>query len=199
MFTRIVTVTGAKDIDNGIEFIRDVVTPVMRSQKGWRGTTASANREEGVFAVLSIWETDADRDASESALLKLREDGRNQLGGTAVSVDYYEELTAELTKIPTIGSKLLLTKVTMDPAKIDEIASAFTSIVLPVVKEAPGFMALRHMVNRETGDGLLGTTWADAASRDKARAMAEERQRSGVPVTIVERSERDIVFMDLPH
>jgi hypothetical protein len=30
-----------------------------------------------------------------------------------------------------------------------------------------------------------------------ARAMAEERQRSGVPVTIVERSERDIVFMDL--
>src|SRR3954463_9068648 len=101
MFTRIVSFTGAKDIDSGIAYVRDVVTPVLHSQRGWRGTTASADKVSGVFSVLTLWETEADRDASESALLKVREEGHTIIGGQ-MSVDYYEQVSAQITKRPEI-------------------------------------------------------------------------------------------------
>lgn len=198
MFTRIVGFTGAKDIDSGIEFVRDVVTPVLRSQRGWRGTTASASRTDHVFAVLTLWESDADRDASESALSKVRDEGHKIIGGH-MTVEYFEEVGGEMAKTPTIGSKLFVTRVSMDPAKLDENITRFTREVAPDITSAPGFLAYRQMVNRKTGDALVGTTWANADSRRKARAAAEERARRGqLPVTIRERSERDIVFIDLP-
>ncbi|MBK5306891.1 MAG: hypothetical protein JJD92_09415 [Frankiaceae bacterium] len=198
MFTRIVSFTDAKDLDSGIAFVRDVVTPVLHSQRGWRGTTASADRSAGVFAVLTLWESEADRDASESALLKVRDEGHKVIGGH-VNVEYFEEVGGAFAAMPTIGSKLLVTRVSMDAAKVDEIIAEFGREVAPQITSAPGFQAYRQMVNRETGDAIVGTTWADADSRSKALAMAEERQRSGkMPVTIRERSERDIVFIDLP-
>ena len=200
MFTRMVTFAGAKDIEHGTEFVRDVVSPVLHSQKGWRGTTASVDRLSGVFAVLTLWETDTDRDSSESALEKVRDEGHKVIGG-AMSVDYYEQVSAQIANTPTTGSKLLVTRLSLDTASLDENIAFFASEVTPQVTSAPGFMALRVMVNRATGDALVGTTWENVDSRRKAFAMAEERQRSGklpATVSIRERSERDIVYVDLP-
>ena len=57
MFVRVNTVTGAKDMDAGVEFLRDKVVPEVRGQKGFRGLTASGNRSTGEFGILSIWES----------------------------------------------------------------------------------------------------------------------------------------------
>jgi hypothetical protein len=71
--------------------------------------------------------------------------------------------------------------------------------VLPQIKAGPGLLAVRQMVNRQTGEALVGTAWADRASMRTAADAAAERQRStDLPVTIVSRSEREIVFVDLP-
>ena len=40
MHVRVVTFTGAKDIDAGIKFLEETVNPVLNSQKGYRGFTA---------------------------------------------------------------------------------------------------------------------------------------------------------------
>jgi heme-degrading monooxygenase HmoA len=197
MFTRIVNFSGAKDIDSGIEFVRDVVTPVLHSQHGWRGTTVSADRINRFYSVLTLWETETDRDGSESALLKVRDEGHKIIGGQ-LSVEYFEQVGADIAKKPTTSSKLLVTKVSMDAAKVDDNIAFFTREVAPQLRSAPGFQAWRQLINRTTGDAIVGTTWTDADSRRKAVAMAEERQRSGqMPVTLRERSERDILFVDL--
>jgi heme-degrading monooxygenase HmoA len=198
MFTRMVNFTNAKDIDSGIDYVRDVVTPVLHSQRGWRGTTVSADRPNRYFSVLTLWETEADRDASESALLKVRDEGHEIIGGD-ITVEYYEQVRAQLAKKPAVGSKLLVTRLSMEPAKVDQSIAFFDREVAPQITSAPGFLAYRQMVNRKTGEAVLGTTWANSESRRKAAAMAEERQRSGkMPVTIRERTERDILFVDLP-
>jgi hypothetical protein len=198
MFTRMVNFTNAKDIDSGIDYVRDVVTPVLHSQRGWRGTTASADRPNRYFSVLTLWETEADRDASESALLKVRNEGHEIIGGD-ITVEYYEQVRAQLAKKPSVGSKLLVTRLSMEPAKVDQSIAFFDREVAPQITSAPGFLAYRQMVNRKTGEAVLGTTWANSESRRKAAAMAEERQRTGkMPVTIRERTERDILFVDLP-
>jgi len=114
MFTRIVSFTGAKDIDAGIAYVRDTVAPVLHQQKGFRGTTASADRAGKVFSVLSLWDTAADREASESALLKVREEGQKIIGGQ-LTVELFEAGVATFSlEIPDVGSFEL-------PAPLDNV------------------------------------------------------------------------------
>ena len=198
MFTRIVSFTDAKDIDAGIEFVRSTVAPLLHQQKGFRGTTASTDRAGGLFSVLSLWESEADRDASDSALLKVREEAVKIIGGH-LSVELFEEVFFELVGgPPSVGSFLLVTRAKSDPAKVDEVVERFRGEVLPQIRTAPGLLAVRQMVNRETGDGAVGTLWRDADAMRAGLRAAEERQRTlELPVTIVDRSQREIVFVDL--
>ena len=78
MHVRLVTFTGAKDIDAGVKFLEEKVEPAMSSQQGYRGLTASVAREGGVFAVLSLWDTAEDRDASEAALASSRQEANRR-------------------------------------------------------------------------------------------------------------------------
>src|SRR5579859_59725 len=107
MFTRTVTFTGATDIDAGMRYLQDTVAPLLREQKGFRGMTASADRSGGVLGVLSLWETEADRNASETTLVKGREEGLRLIGGE-MTVENFEELLVEIAEPPVVGRSLLL-------------------------------------------------------------------------------------------
>lgn len=197
MFTRVVTFTEATDIDGGIAYVRDTVSPVLQQQKGFRGTTASADRAGKLFSVLTLWETATDRENSESALLKIREEGQKVIGGE-LTVELFEEVLVELVGKPVVGASLLVRRVTMDPAKVDENLAYFKTEVLPTIKANPGLIAVRNMLNRTTGDGLTGTSWTDKASMESAVADAEKRvaQAEG-RVVLGEQSKRELVFVDL--
>jgi heme-degrading monooxygenase HmoA len=198
MFARTVTFTGATDIDAGMRYLQDTVAPLLREQKGFRGLTASADRSSGVLGVLSLWETEADRDASESTLVKAREEGQRVIGGE-MTVEHFEELLVEVDQPPTVGCSLLLRRLSMDPGKIEENLGFFRREVLPQIKANPGFCAVRNMINRQTGEGMVGTVWADRASIDGAAEAAEARRQQAAQrgVTFGEQSKREIVFVDL--
>jgi len=198
MHTRVVTFTGAKNIDGGIAFLRDTVVARLNEQKGYRGLTASADRSGGVFAALSLWETEADRDASESALAKTRQEGLAIVGGE-LTVETFEELLAEIVEPPAPGLALMVTRISMDPAKIDENFAFFKSNVLPRIKASPGFRGLRHMINRQRGQGLVGSAWADQDAMEAAAADAQSRRQEAITrgVSFGETSYREIVFTDL--
>jgi heme-degrading monooxygenase HmoA len=65
----------------------------------------------------------------------------------------------------------------MDPAKVDEQVDFFRSTVLPELKGTPGFLAVRNMIDRSTGEGGVGTIWADEESMQASEATAEERRQ----------------------
>lgn len=199
MFTRTVTFTGATDIDAGVRYLRDTVAPLMREQKGFRGVTASAGRSSGVLGVLSLWDTEAERDASENTLVMAREEGQRVIGGE-VAVEHFEELLAEIVSPPAAGCWLLLRRISMNPADIEDNLDFFQREILPLAKASPGFCAVRNMINRQTGAGMTGTVWADRASMDAwaqaAEARREQAARRGV--TFGEQSRREIVFADMP-
>jgi heme-degrading monooxygenase HmoA len=198
MFTRTVTFTGATDIEAGTRYLRDTVVPLLREQAGFRGVVASADRSGGVLGVLSLWDTAADRDASESTLVKAREEGQRVIGGQ-LSVEQFEELLLEVDTPPAPGRCLLLRRISMDPARIDENLGVFTQQVLPQIKAQPGFCAIRTMMNRQTGQGMVGTIWADQASMDAAAEAGEARRERAAQqgVTFGEQTKREIVLVDL--
>lgn len=200
MFTRIVTFTGTSNIDAGLRYLQDTVAPLLREQKGFRGVTASADRPGRVLGVLSLWETEADRDASDSMLDNARKEGQRLIGGE-ITVEHFEELLAEIDKLPMVGCSLLVRRVSMNPAKVDENLGFFRQEVLPRMRARAGFCAARTMMNRQTGEGLAGSVWADRAALDAWLEVAETTRRQQAEargVNFGEVSKREIVFADMP-
>ena len=198
MFTRMVTYTKTTDIDAGLRYLRDTAVPVLRGQNGFRGVTASADRSGGVLGILSLWETEADRDASESPMGKAREEAQRLVGGD-LAVELFEELVVDLDRRPAVGNSLLLRRISMDPATVGENADYFRSEVLPQIKSGPGFCAARYMINRATGEGAVGTLWVDEAARDAAAEAADKRRQQAAQrgVTFGEQSSRELVLVEL--
>jgi hypothetical protein len=119
------------------------------------------------------WETEADVDASESAVDKARQDAVNVIGGK-FTVERYEQLVSELQPPgPTVGSKLHIREIKMDPAKIDENLEFFKQVTVPEFRNSKGFLALRNLMNRTTGEGRVGTIWGDEASLQAQLAQTE--------------------------
>ena len=198
MHTRVVSFTGAKDIDAGIGFLQEKVLPVMKDQRGYRGLTASADRAGGVFAVLSLWDTAEDREASDSMFASNRQEAADVIGGE-MKVEKYELLVTEMGQEPPgPGSALMVTRISMDPEKVDENIEYFKSDVAPRIKASEGFRGLRNMMNRATGEGLVGTVWSnqEALKRAAADAQARRDEAAARGVTPGEMSMREIVFVD---
>jgi len=199
MYTRVLTFTGVSDVDAAVSMVRGSARQVVRSQRGYQGLVGSADRSGGVFGILSRWETEADRDASESALTKTRQETQQGIGGD-LTVEMFEERVVEVTQPPTAGSALMVSRFRVDPAKVEEIIGVFEREIAPQITAAPGFRTLRNMINPQTGDGLVGTVWDDqqamqaAAEADKARRA----EATGRGVTFGDISYREILFTDLP-
>jgi len=198
MYARVVMFTGASKIDEGVDYLRDVVTPILRQQKGYRGTFGSADRNQGTFGVLTLWESEADRDASDSALAKVRDEAVRITGGT-LNIELYEAVLQDAVGPPSTGAALLLRRVSMEPGRVTENLEFFSREILPQIQQEPGYLATRQMINRQTGEGVVSTVWKDAASRRAAAESAVRRQQqSAGRVTFGEQSEREVVFVDVP-
>jgi heme-degrading monooxygenase HmoA len=198
MYARIVQSTAATDIDGGVAFVRDTVVPVIRQQHGYRGLIISADRKAKVFGVLSLWADKADLDASNSAMAKTRAEGQKVIGGE-LTAEGFEEVLFEATQPPAAGTSLLVRRLTMDPGKVDDNIEFFRTTVLPQIKATAGFRGVRQMINRETGDAIVGTLWDDAAAMDDAAIEAEQRQAQAAGrVTLHEQTKREILLVDVP-
>lgn len=179
MYARLITVRGAQRIDDAVDFVKENVIPDLRQQNGFDSLNLAGNRSEGTFTVLTVWQTEADRDSSEGFSEKARNEALKILGGE-MTVDHFEEVVREAgsTSAPP-GAKLQVRPIKMDPAKVDENLAFFKEAVLPDITSTPGFVAVRQLINRQTGDGRVGTVWVDEASLKAARQKAEERRAIG--------------------
>jgi heme-degrading monooxygenase HmoA len=129
----------------------------------------------------------------------LRQQGLDVVGGE-LTVDNYEELVQEMASPPPVGSALMITRISMDPSKVDENLRFFRSQVAPRITAAPGFRALRNMIDRKTGRGIVGSAWADQDAMKNAATQAEARRDEGRArgVSFDGDSFREIVFVDMP-
>jgi hypothetical protein len=93
----------------------------------------------------------------------------------------------------------MVTRISMDPEKIDENLACFKSDVVARMKASPGFRGMRNMMNRSTGKGVVGTVWSEADARKRAADEALSRRNEGTArgVTFGEVSFREILTVDL--
>lgn len=195
MYTRLLTFKGATDIGGGTTYLREEVLPILSSQPGYRGVTASANRSANVFGVLSVWETENDRASSDSALENARQGALKIVGGN-LTVENLEVVAAGAVRPITAECKLLITRLGMDPAKIDDIVAFFTSDVFPVFKAQPGFCGLHNMIDRAAGKAVVGSAWETQDAIDAYLTIQPERRTIAESrgVRFDEQETREILF-----
>jgi heme-degrading monooxygenase HmoA len=86
-------------LDRFMTFLRDTVVPTLRSLKGYRSAWAMVNRDSGRMLVVSVWDTAADREASDAAVSAQRRQAAEvaQMQGP-VQVKLYEATLSELSQ-----------------------------------------------------------------------------------------------------
>ena len=175
MHTRLLTFRGAEDIDGGAAFLREKALPVISAQTGYRGVTASGNRSANVFGVLSIWETEQDRAASDTALGEARDEVLGIVGGD-LTVENFEVAAAGAVKPITAECKLLITRLSMDPADVEDVVAFFNSEVFPFFKSQPGFCGLHNLIDRSSGKAVVGSAWETSEAIDAYLGVQPERR-----------------------
>src|SRR2546423_11634930 len=149
MYTRVVTLSGVQDIDAMLAYVQETALPGLRAQKGYKGFSVSADRANGVVGTLSMWETQADRDASDSALVKLREDTAAKFAKD-MQVDSFRDRGLEMSKPPAVGSRLVVTLPSRGPGKIVENLETLKNGVPPQIKAAPAVRTIGVMSDAHT-------------------------------------------------
>ena len=179
MYARLITVRGATRIDEAVDFVKENVVPGLRQQRGFESINLAGSRAAGIFTVLTVWQTEVDRDSSESFSEKARNEALKILGGE-MAVEHFEETVWELGPTPPgPGARLQVRSMRMDPARVEENLAFFKETVLPDIKSTPGFVAVRQLINRRSGEGRVGTVWADEPSLLGAIEKAEQRRALG--------------------
>jgi heme-degrading monooxygenase HmoA len=96
-FVRVNDFTGSPaNIDEAITFARGRVLPALKAQKGFLASVVGVNRQTGRLIASSIWETAADREASEPVVQDLRREAGRLANSTDVRVELYETAFVEI-------------------------------------------------------------------------------------------------------
>src|ERR1700750_3144751 len=197
MRARVNLITAAPDrMVDTIGYIKTSVRPAVDSMEGSLGLSLYANAEIGVAILESFW---ASREAlihSEQMAAPRRTDVVRRAVGT-VSVERYRVPVYEREAPLDTAAGLRLTRMDMDPPRIEDTVECFGATVVPRLADARGFCGALLLVDRDTGRSISETMWASrkalAASRGEAAAVRVETvQSTGALIRAVE--EYDLVF-----
>jgi heme-degrading monooxygenase HmoA len=82
-------------VDTLIERMRDEALPTVRAQRGFRALNLGVDRDNSRFAIISVWDTPADRDASFASIQDMRTRLFADTGAQNVEVAEYETVHVE--------------------------------------------------------------------------------------------------------
>jgi hypothetical protein len=199
MFTRLLTFRGVTDIEAGGEYLREEVLPILESQRGFRGVAAFTDGIGNLVTILSLWETEADRAASDSALGKARDVALKVAGGTAFEVENFEEVVQVSAEPPVVGRVLNVVRVRMAPVSMVDNIAWFKESIAPMITSQEGFCALLNMVDWETGCGISGSVFVNKKCADASLAAIPERRSAAEDrgITFDSINQREVLLLQL--
>jgi hypothetical protein len=175
MHVRVNTVLGTSP-DNGITYLHEKVLPLLHRQVGYRGGMTSVDRAGAVVGLITLWEDKNALETSEDVVADSRAEAVRMIGGD-VTVETFEQVVGEIGHPPpTEGCLVRFVSFQIDPAQVDENIAFFKGEDLPTIKESDGFRAVRHLIDRTTGQGLTTIIVSDEDALRAAEVGFEARR-----------------------
>ena len=97
MLSRVNVLQTAPDrIDDVARVVRDVVHPAISAERGYVGYFVLGNRETGQALGVTLWDSERDREASDTTARQIRPVVEAETGGVMRSVEQYDVLFFDL-------------------------------------------------------------------------------------------------------
>lgn len=197
MHVRATTISiDPKRVDDLIRFVQREVAPPLQDLPGSLGLSMFADRDSGTCTVSTAWDSEQDRDASDASLAPVR---------TRVAVEFEAVPTVELFEMAVLdrrrpaeaGFWARMTRVTIDPERIDDAVDAYGTTTLPALELLDGFCSAVLLVDRSAGMGLSSVTFDSRSALDASRELAKGIRSTSVAkmgAEIVEVRESEVVI-----
>jgi hypothetical protein len=200
MYARSTTVHGDPMMMNdGIAYVRDTVMPAIRQMTGSIGLSMLCDRDSGRCIVTTAWRDEMSMHDTEGAVHELRRRTAELMGGRAEVQEWEIALMHRMHEAHN-GACTRVIYGSLDAGRLDDGVSTMRVSVLPRIEDLPGFCAVSHLIDRETGRSATAVTYdsrADmVAAHDQAKALREEFA-GGVGMEITDVAEFDLVLAHL--
>lgn len=190
MFVRATTINAdPARIDEGIAFVREHVVPAVDTLRGSLGLSMFVDRSSGTTTVSTAWESEQARADADELLTSLRARGSRILGGGTPVTELFELAVIDRIRPAQAGFCTRLTRVTIDPTRVEEAIDAYTSSTLHDLRLLDGYCSAALLVDRVRGFGAVSVTFDSREHLEQSRAKAEEIRRAGLAKAGAEVSE----------
>jgi len=201
MFVRATTISAdPARIDEGIDFVNNSVVPAVNTLPGCLGLSMFVDRENALVTVSTAYETAQARTEADTLLTPLRAKGTRILGGGTPVTEFFELAVIDRLRPAERGFWSRLTRVTIDPARIDEAIDAYASSTLHDVQLLPGYCSAVLLTDRVRGMGIVSVTFDSKQHLRDSREQAHQIRETGLAkagAEIVEVRESEIVIAGL--
>jgi heme-degrading monooxygenase HmoA len=205
MYARTTTVRGDPGaVDEGIEYVRDAVWPMLQHMSGCVGMSMLADREAGRCIITAAWATEEAMQASAESVRDSRSKAAEVLRADTVDVEEWE--IAALHRVHAAGPDACARVIWIeaDRESMDSMVDAFRMSMLPRLEELPGFCSVSLMVNRMTGRGSCAVTYESRDAMVRARTMGAQLRKdfssaTNAPVTEVAEFDLAVAHLRVPE
>jgi heme-degrading monooxygenase HmoA len=204
MYARTTTVRGDPSaVDDGIEYVRDAVWPMLQNMSGCVGMSMLADREGGRCIVTAAWATEEAMRASAESVRDSRSKAAEMLRADAVDVQEWEIAALHREHPAGDGACVRVTWTETTADRVDQMVDAFGMSLLPKLKDIPGFCSVSLMIDRNTGKGSAAVTYesrdALERSRDAGGALRDQfAAATGARITEVAEFDLAIAHLRVP-
>src|SRR5262245_10725533 len=181
MFVRATTINAdPARIDEGVAFVRDSVMPAVATLPGSLGLSLLVDRSTGTTTVTTAWETEQARADADAVLTPLRAKGTRILGAGTPVTELFELAVIDRLRPAEQGFFSRITRVTIDPASVEDAIDAYTSSTLHDLQLMDGYCSAVLLVDKARGLGVVSVTFDSKAHLEASRTRAEEIRRTGL-------------------
>ncbi|QGF24886.1 hypothetical protein [Raineyella fluvialis] len=201
MFSRQTTTEGFSDPQTLIDQISTTVLPGASAMQGFRGISVFGDPATSTRWTFTDWDRVDDLIASRSGARDLRRRATEGAGSTVHGVREWDVPVDAASDRPlTSGLPVNVNRHFYDPALIHEIISFFAWVAEPMYRSSPGFRAVRMLVDRTTGEVLVGSVWDDVASLEEGFDRLEPIRDRAVEkgMKFAGRARLDLLFAATP-
>lgn len=178
------------ELDDSVKFAETEFRPVVERLPGSLGISLFTNPEIGVAVLESFWASRDQMRLSEQMITPGCRGGLRRPSGT-VSAERYRVPVFEQQAPLSPGSGLRLTRMDVDPARVEDAVQVYGDTVVPSLADTGGFGGTLLLADRDSGRLIGEAVWRNdkalAASRGiEARERVSLVEATGCAIQAVE-------------
>jgi quinol monooxygenase YgiN len=175
MFARYTTLRGDPNkLQAGIDLADGRVRASIEETEGNRGFAVLADAKGGRLVGASYWSSAESMRAAEISLAQEPTNAASTFDAAIAGIERFEVAIGFRHSIPFRGAVVRVGRFEVDPARMEDLTRLMGQESVARVKGTTGLSSFQLLVNRESGAGMVVSTWGNAGALDAYWPLAEQ-------------------------